>query len=59
MVKHDFPVNGFCLETNRMWLKACVARNSDPCLKPRSFSQPQIFFQQSCFHEIRLTGKML
>ena len=42
-----------------MWLKSCVARNGDPCLKPRSFSQPQIFFQKFCFHEIRLTDKML
>ena len=29
----------------------------DPCLKPRSFSQPQILFQQFCLHEIRLTNK--
>ena len=39
--------------------KICVARKGDPCLKPRSFSQPQIIFQQFCFHEIRLTDKML
>ena len=57
MVKHVFFVNGLCLETKRMWLKSCVT--VDPCLKPRSFSQPQIFFQQFCFHEIRLTDKML
>ena len=59
MVKHVFPINELCLETKQMWLKSCVARNGDPCLKPRSFSQPQIFFQQFCFHEIRLTDKML
>ena len=59
MVKHVFPVNGLCLETKQMWLKSCVARNGDPCLKPRSFPQPKIFFQQFCFHEIRLTDKML
>ena len=27
----------------------------DHFLNPRSFSQPQIFLQQFCFHEIRLT----
>ena len=59
MVKHVFPVNGLCLDTKKMWLKACVDRNGDPCLKPRSFSQPQIFFQQFCFREIRATDKML
>ena len=59
MVKHAFPVNGLCLETKQMWLKSCVAQNGDPCLKQRSFPQPQIFFQQFCFYEIRLTGKML
>ena len=57
--KHVFPVNGLCLETKQMWLKSCVARNGDPCLKPRLFSQPQIFFQPFCFHEIRLTDKLL
>ena len=50
MVKHVFLVDGLCLETKQMWLKSCVARNSEPGLKPRSFSQPQIFFQQFCFH---------
>ena len=59
MVKHVFTVNGLGLETKQMCLKACVARNGDPCLKPRSFSQLKIFFQQFCFHEIRLTDKML
>ena len=62
LVKKRLFYNGktrfFCLETKPMWLKPCVARNGDPCLKPRSFSQPQIFFQQFCFHEIRLTDKM-
>ena len=52
--KTRFPVNGLCLETKQMWLKCCVARNGDPYLKPRSFSQPQL-----CFHLIRLTDKML
>ena len=55
MVKHVFPVNGLGLETKQMWLKSCVTQNGDTCLKPRSFSQPQIFFQEFCFHEIRLT----
>ena len=59
MVKPGFSVKGLCLETKQMWLKACVDRNDDPCLKPRSFSQPQIFFQQFCFREIRVTDKML
>ena len=59
MVKHVFPANGLCLETKQMWLKSCVARNGDPCLKPRSISQSQIFFQQFWFHEIRLTDKIL
>ena len=31
----------------------------DPCLNPVSFSQLQIFLQQFCFHEIRLTDYML
>ena len=31
----------------------------DLCLKPRSFSQPQIFLQQFFFHEMRLTDKLL
>ena len=53
MAKRVFLVNGLCLETKQMWLKPCVARNGDPCLKPSSFSQPQIFFRQFCFHEIR------
>ena len=57
--KTRFLIKGLCLETKQMWLKSCVARNGDPCLKPRSFSQPQIFFQKFCFHEIRLTDKML
>ena len=39
--------------------KSCVARNNDRCLKPRSFSRLQIFFQQFCFREIRLTDKVL
>ena len=55
MVKHVFPVNGFSLETKQMWLNSCVAR----CLKPRSFSQSQIFFGQFCFHDIRLTDNMV
>ena len=55
MVELVFPVNGLCLEMKQMSLKSCVARNCDPCLKLRSLSQPQIFFQQFCFHEIRLT----
>ena len=59
MVKHVFPVNMLWLETKQMWLKSCVARNGDPYLKPRSFSRPQIFFQQFCLREIRLTDKML
>ena len=59
LVKHVFSVNRLCLETKQMWLKHFVARYGDPCLKPRSFSQPQIIFQQFCFHEIRLTDKML
>ena len=59
MVKHVFLDNGLCLEAKQMWLKSSVARNGDPCLKLRLFSQPQIFFQQFCFHEIRLTDKML
>ena len=59
MVKHVFPVNGLCLEMKQMWLTSCVARNGDPCLKSWSFSQSQIFFQQFCFHEIRLNDKML
>ena len=53
------PVNGVCLETKQMWLKSCVARNGGPCLKPKSFFQPQILFQRFCLHEIRLTDKML
>ena len=59
MVKHVSLVNGLCLEKKKMWLKPCVARNGDTCLKLRSFSQPQTFFQQFCFHEIRLTDRML
>ena len=40
--------------------KAKVAKiTDDPCLNLRSFSQPQIFKQQFCFHEIRLTDYML
>ena len=53
MVKNVFPVNGLWLETKEMWLKSCVARNGDPCIKLVSFAQPQIFFQQIYFHEIR------
>ena len=53
MVKHVSHVNGLCLETKQTRLKSCVARNGDPCLKQRSFSQLQIVFQQFCFHEIR------
>ena len=59
MVKHVFPGNALGLEPKQMWLKACVDRNVDPCLEPRSFSQPKIFFQQFCFREIRVTDKML
>ena len=49
MAKRVFLVNGLCLETKQMWLKPCVTRNGDPCLKPSSFSQPQIFFWQFVF----------
>ena len=55
----------FFLSTDCVWkkskcgLKLVSHETGDPCLKPRSFSQPQIFFQQFCFHEIRLTDKML
>ena len=40
-------------------LKYCVTRDWLPCLKPRSFSQPQMFLLQFGFHETRLTDNML
>ena len=59
--KHVFPVNGLCLETKQMWPKCGQNLVSHEMLTPvsRSFSQPQIFFHQFCFHEIRFTDKML
>ena len=59
MVNHVFLVIGLCLETKQMWLNHVSHETGDPSLKPRSFSQPKILFQQFCFHEIRLTDKML
>ena len=32
-----------------MCLKSCVSRNGDPCLIPRSLSQPEIFFSAILF----------
>ena len=58
MVKQVFLVKALCLEAKQKCLKA-KHETGDPCIKPRSFSQPQIFFRQFCFHEIRWTDEML
>ena len=60
MVKHVFRVNGLGLETKQMWLnlvKSCATRNWRPLSQMEVvFFQPQMFFQQCCFHEIRFDG---